>query len=206
MRQHLPIRLAVVLRIAVVAAHPIRGDAPVWRRANLPAARWRLTRRLARQSRVWREQEPAVRDRDDGLALVAQPAQVPRQVFQSVEHPLLAPALNHLVGNPGIEIFRLRDLRVVVGGHGALPGGAALGKALEITLLDRILRIQPAALPPEPVLGRVPLHRRRPPRQRQVARRHSGVITANRSSSPTMRSSSLTSGRWMRCDAGMSVK
>ena len=123
-RQHLPIGLAVVLRVAVVAAHAIRGDAPVWRRADLrraPAAS-RMAPWRARFG-FGREQEPAVGDRDHGLALVAQPAQVPRQVLQAVEHALLAPALNHLVGDARHRNSRgSRDLRVVVGRHGALSG------------------------------------------------------------------------------------
>ncbi|PYQ79572.1 MAG: hypothetical protein DMG03_25475 [Acidobacteria bacterium] len=87
--------------------------------------RRRLAVQLAGEGWIFTKQAPAVGDRKNGFAFLADAAQISGQIRQRIECQLLAPPLDHLVCDPAVVI-------------GALPTRSEAGKAHAIVVFHRV--------------------------------------------------------------------
>src|SRR5262249_57950477 len=100
------------------------------------------------------EQPPAVADRDDRLALLAYAAEIADEIGERIERDLLAPPLDHLVGDAAIV-----GCAAVGAGHRRRTRIAVL--VLQLLRVERL----PIAFAPRPVARQDVLDGRRPPRR-----------------------------------------
>jgi hypothetical protein len=140
--EHLTIflaRLAGVSEAAAVRTLDVGRQSTVGPDAERPWARWAVADTKPREVQIRPMERPPVADGDDRLSLLADAAEMNRQILERVEHAPLAAAGDHLLGHASVEIRRLH--RRLAAGPAALlvePVShahlAGIGKAENIEL------------------------------------------------------------------------